>query len=117
MSDWFLTYSGTSIIFRTFLLLHTKLPYNWTHISIFSSQSESQLKLFAVDYQPYQIEKISLVKIKEEDENARELRAEISFEPVEGNTLITQQFKNYITHVYEKDTHCVYQLCCCRSKL
>lgn len=47
---------------------------------------KNQLRLiFAVDYQPGQVEHILLAKIEKENKNVCELRAEIVFEPVEGN--------------------------------
>jgi len=63
-----------------------------------------QLRLiFTVDYQPSQIEYITLIKIEGESKNVCELQAEIVFEPVEGNTrmLHTQHmFKKFLMNYY-----------------
>lgn len=44
-----------------------------------------QIITFLVDYQPRKVERVQLANIVEEHENICKLRAEIIFEPVQGN--------------------------------
>ncbi|XP_011647498.1 uncharacterized protein LOC105433744 [Pogonomyrmex barbatus] len=50
------------------------------------AETSDWFSTYAVDYQPRQIEHISLVKLEEENTNMCELRAEIVFEPVEDQS-------------------------------
>ncbi|TGZ48397.1 Basic fibroblast growth factor receptor 1 [Temnothorax longispinosus] len=71
-SDWFSTYAVFEIDYK----LALQFP-------LIKRQLRS---IFAVDYQPNQIQHISLVKIEEESNNVCQLRAEIIFEPVEDQS-------------------------------
>ncbi|XP_071646959.1 tyrosine-protein kinase receptor torso-like isoform X1 [Temnothorax longispinosus] len=50
------------------------------------AETSDWFSTYAVDYQPNQIQHISLVKIEEESNNVCQLRAEIIFEPVEDQS-------------------------------
>ncbi|XP_020294315.1 tyrosine-protein kinase receptor torso-like isoform X2 [Pseudomyrmex gracilis] len=56
-----------------------------TQDGVFLAEMSDWFSTYSVDYQPYQIEHISLVKI-EENKNTRKLQAEISFEPMEDRS-------------------------------
>ncbi|XP_011861811.1 PREDICTED: tyrosine-protein kinase receptor torso [Vollenhovia emeryi] len=50
------------------------------------AETSDWFSTYAVDYQPSQIQHISLVKIQQEDNNVCKLQAEIAFEPVEDRS-------------------------------
>lgn len=94
-SNWFSTYSGINFQVETFRCTYISRGNPCIFVTRLTPlpSTKSVISIFTVDHQPHAIEHIALLNIEVENKNVCELRAEIVFQPAEGNSGAT--FNNF----------------------